>query len=823
MSPEYHGVSHNLSIESTDLNYDKPAESNNTDYEQTPSHRKKRHTCYTCMSKFSSLEDLEVHRYVHLDSTSEDDIFTEDYYEESLSNNKGKEQENPNKTNANIEDVQNETVDETARKIIATQEKKNREKVQAANTKDSNNERHTKDLNIIENSNNTNSIIENKILFEIHCIICKSIFRNIEEFNAHNARISCVYYCITCSKKMCTKKACFTHLVLHAESQISDELYKCTLCSFTCFTTHHLIMHKRKNHATKRISENRKSTSSEDIVDTTIKDDKNSLQIDAESSLYKCSECSFKFRTVKRVQKHFRKYHKNKTANKKNTKKAEEEEDEDNLTCDLCFDVFDNKEDLTIHQSFHKELETSYKGKSNEHKDDEIEIIEDRTNIHNISTTIQRTKSWTQKTKPKLTKPNSKNETKKVETMGQKKTVYILPETAKPKGLEVKRTGPFSFAVNCNDKIPATNSELVNAIPKLVTPTSETTVSSTGASNTNIIAQEPKEKSILQEVLSPKRCIHPKPAIKENGCKIKRCPQKQQKRSKVRKPTRIAPTSAPICTNIIAQEPKEESILQQMPSPMKYILPKPLSKPKPKPVRKSVPKPMFKLTDVYKLKQRAQNQRKKSKLPQSSISAHTSISAPIPVSVIQDTSTDSSAPEVANSFIKLGTYQHGKIVVTPSSTPVINISKPHPHFKTFNSFNLGSELVVISSNLCNTNITSSNPQQSIKSVEDPIVIDDSDEEDEKTNEKIESNFIAKCDSCHTMFYENEAVLRHSQDRLTCNDCREKFCLLGELEKHYLNRHEKIFCCTCRFLTKSLDEFKMHTSNGVCLTTIIIQA
>ncbi|XP_057661554.1 uncharacterized protein PF3D7_1120600-like isoform X4 [Diorhabda carinulata] len=368
--------------------------------------RKKTHTCYICMSKFSSLEDLEIHKYVHSgsdESQTEEDYYCDDDYISLVNEceflykiernmyrvDRGKKTKDPNEDskqneNENKDDIEKEN-DENGCKTNLTVDDEDADKIEQINERrEENTTDIEKDTTKEDNEKLDEEVFEPDATYR--CESCDICFGDPFVINSH--KVKCKFSCVTCVKSFKTKWAMLIHIIDHLNnSKHPDKKYICQLCKIKLSNSlkykRHIWTHSKN--AIKKIMEAKKK-----------------IQL-----------------------------------RKKEAKQKMNELKSNQLTCDLCFDTFKTKSEFDAHAAFHKEMDLISQG---EHLD--VIAQEENETKHNKMKRIS------------IKNMNDINNIKKIAL--PRLEINKMKEKKSPPdnfSLEVQRTGPLSYAVTY--KLPA--------------------------------------------------------------------------------------------------------------------------------------------------------------------------------------------------------------------------------------------------------------------------------------------------------------------------------------------------------------------------------
>uniref|UniRef100_A0A6P7F4P7 Uncharacterized protein LOC114325046 isoform X3 n=1 Tax=Diabrotica virgifera virgifera TaxID=50390 RepID=A0A6P7F4P7_DIAVI len=330
--------------------------------------RKKDYTCYVCMQKFPQIDDLLEHKQLHSD---DEDEIEDDRFEENSAEKEAKEDENSssgteNKVkNMDVLMKEGQTEDEVIKKRrrrtkleMLGFKKRKASRIMSLFKKQLEKPKDTKNVPILpkpegkilpeEPKPSTQEENKEQVKTPFKCDTCNVYFATSDDVKLHisSTTTKCKFSCHLCNRKMNTIYAFIVHVMQHKNNTIksltsSKSLYACSSCDKTFADCFQLKRHEINSHNLR--------TPAEPVVSEPIEIITTNVVIG--------------------------------------------EPESENLTCDLCYDVFTTKEDLDNHTEFHKEISIPDShnylytpGETN------IEIIEDNKDKHERSTTIQQAK-----------------------------------------------------------------------------------------------------------------------------------------------------------------------------------------------------------------------------------------------------------------------------------------------------------------------------------------------------------------------------------------------------------------------------------------------
>ncbi|KAG5896090.1 hypothetical protein JTB14_006879 [Gonioctena quinquepunctata] len=386
------------------------------------------------MVKFSTLSDLGIHKQLHCENENQNDI-EDDYFEEDFVPN----------SNGNSASI---SIDEKVKSLDVLR------RVDEKRPSPSK----PKETTLQGNETKTSSQPNNKVNPPFRCIVCDVFFKTSDEAKSHSPKVTntkCKFSCHLCNRKFNTLYAFVVHVMQHKTNVAKNQL--------------------------------------------------------TSGSMYACSTCDKHFDDCFQLKRHEITTHKKKTSNQWSSRTATlqptvitepqrtdvAEQNETEFTCELCYDVFNTKDELDSHTDFHKQLESISEPVIADDTEATVEIIEDFRDKHATVTTIQKAQPNSSRTKintatltydkfslaplptPGLPKqnltakikemmaPSTENKQKPTKTIflpniqpktkmkpGPKKQVNKKKprqKQRKPSGLEIERTSQTSFSVKYKD------------------------------------------------------------------------------------------------------------------------------------------------------------------------------------------------------------------------------------------------------------------------------------------------------------------------------------------------------------------------------------
>ncbi|XP_072401271.1 uncharacterized protein [Diabrotica undecimpunctata] len=377
-----------LSVVLTKIRIEPPTKKNKN---EILTERKKDYTCYVCMQKFPLLDELLEHKQLH--SEAEDEIEEDDRFEEDTDEKEAKEDENSSSGTENK--VKNMDVLRKEPQTEVTKKRSRRTKLEMLNFKK---RRASKFMSLFKKQ--LEKPKEIKILpkpdgkiFNVIPNLPKSDSKILPEEpkpapvpaptqEENKEQVKTPFKCDTCNVYFATSD----DVKVHSSSTTTKCKFSCHLCNRKMNTIYAFIVHvmQHKNNTIKSLSNSK--------------------------SLYACSSCDKSFADCFQLRRHEINSHNLRPSAEPVVSEPTEiittnvvigEPESENLTCDLCYDVFTTKEDLDNHTEFHKEI--SIPDSHNylyTPRQTAIEIIEDNKDKHERSTTLQQAKP-----KPILSKP----------------------------------------------------------------------------------------------------------------------------------------------------------------------------------------------------------------------------------------------------------------------------------------------------------------------------------------------------------------------------------------------------------------------------------
>lgn len=290
-----------------------------------------------------------------------------------------------------------------------------------------------------------------KVETSFKCDTCDVYFETSEDAKRHSSSTKCRFACRLCNRKFNTLYAFVVHVMQHKTNavknqQSSKSSYLCQSCykSFDdCFQLkrHEIQFHKKKLTSSLRsvISEHQKLA-----LETEKVPEEGPVITEVQIKPIDGDETS---KTVGNAL----------------------------VTCDLCYDIFNSNQELEKHMEFHKQLDNISEQIVIEDDDEFVEVVEDKTDKHDIKTTMRTAKRPSNQTisEHSHNRPNVESE----------KVTNRLKQT--------KLSFPISFP----------NAQLSNKIKEMLTPNSEK-VSKTIFLTNPLLSDPLKKKN--QRTIAPK-------------------------------------------------------------------------------------------------------------------------------------------------------------------------------------------------------------------------------------------------------------------------------------------------------------------------------
>lgn len=416
-----------LKIVLTDLKYDKCLA--NTFVSHTLfDERRKKYTCYVCMAKFETKDELNDHRRNHpTDSDVEDDRFEEDFIPSIKMD--------PGKTTPSLTETYNVKTIEKVKKPCTEEPTMTEPKEEK------------KDVDI-------------KMETSFKCDTCNVYFVSSDDAKRHIASLKCRFACRLCNRKFNTLYAFVVHVMQHKTNAVKNQQsakssYLCQACekSFDdCFQLkrHEIQVHNKKlaSYATTATLMQKENIQSKKLVEDKL--------IITETEV-----------------------------NSVDTNESPDTVGSTLFTCELCYDIFNNNHELEKHMEFHKQLETISEQIVIDDDDEFVEVVEDKSDKHEIKTTMRAAK------RPSVpTNAIPSTSTTNVERILYYKNTNTIPIYPKPMSL----------------KQP--NKQLSDKIKEMLTPNSEK-VSKTIFLSSPLLKTPQKKKVLKKIAIKPTAAGHP--------------------------------------------------------------------------------------------------------------------------------------------------------------------------------------------------------------------------------------------------------------------------------------------------------------------------
>uniref|UniRef100_A0A6P7EZQ2 Uncharacterized protein LOC114325046 isoform X4 n=1 Tax=Diabrotica virgifera virgifera TaxID=50390 RepID=A0A6P7EZQ2_DIAVI len=208
-------------------------------WEPEPDHesndRKKTHTCYVCMLKFFTVEDLEIHKYIHWES-DESQVEDENYKRKKYTKRKVVPSV---PKNVPVESSHSKV---TAQKDLKADKDINIEQTEGTAVVANAEATGEKDKAAECATPNPKPVLDEAALalakkMPYHCETCPAFFDGLEGLEGHN---SCAFVCQKCKRKFKTHRGMSLHIMEHILNK--GQVFKCTMCSKTF---DHALAHKK--------------------------------------------------------------------------------------------------------------------------------------------------------------------------------------------------------------------------------------------------------------------------------------------------------------------------------------------------------------------------------------------------------------------------------------------------------------------------------------------------------------------------------------------------------------------------------------------------
>ncbi|KAG5896091.1 hypothetical protein JTB14_006880 [Gonioctena quinquepunctata] len=322
----------------TDLKYDKSVTFNGETY-LINDECKKVHTCYICRATFSLLSDLVIHKQLHCENENDIDY---DFFEENyVSKSKG------NSASLSIEKIKSLDVLRRVNEKTPSPTK-------------------PKETSLKENETKTSSQPNNEVNPPFRCIVCDVCFKTSDAAKRHTPKVTkrkCKFSCHLCNRNFNTLYAFVVHVMQHNPNlSPSGSMYACSTCDKHFKYCFQLRRHERTMH------NNVKNCFQLRRDDRTMHKKETSSQLSSPTATLQPTGITEPQRTDVAEQK------------------------ETEFTCELCYDVFNTKDELDGHTDFHKQLEGISEAVIVHDTEATVEIIDDYRDRHSTVTTIQKAK-----------------------------------------------------------------------------------------------------------------------------------------------------------------------------------------------------------------------------------------------------------------------------------------------------------------------------------------------------------------------------------------------------------------------------------------------
>ncbi|XP_072401274.1 uncharacterized protein [Diabrotica undecimpunctata] len=225
-------------VELVDLKHDPTIDLNyylgTYDQESESNDRKKTHTCYVCMLKFFTVDDLEIHKYIHWESDesqAEDENYRRKKYTKRKilpSIPKSVPVESSDSKDIAQKDLSDKdiTIEQTEGTAVV-------ENTEGTGDKDIVAEGATQPAKPVVDENL--AALAKKMPYK--CETCPAYFDGLEGLEGHN---SCAFVCLKCKRKFKTHRGMSVHIMEHILNK--GQIFKCTMCSRTF---DHSLAHKK--------------------------------------------------------------------------------------------------------------------------------------------------------------------------------------------------------------------------------------------------------------------------------------------------------------------------------------------------------------------------------------------------------------------------------------------------------------------------------------------------------------------------------------------------------------------------------------------------
>lgn len=291
------------------------------------------------MAKFAVKEELDSHKHNHpINSEAEDDdFFDEEFVPVTKSD-----------TDNVVIPLNDSSVIKTCDKIKKTRN-------------DS-----SKKPEIKEEDNKDTEI---KVETSFKCDTCNVYFETSDDAKRHTASVKCRFACRLCNRKFNTLYAFVVHVMQHKTNAVKNQQntkssYLCQLCDKLFDDCFQLKRHEIKFHK-------KKLTSSCSIGSALSQNDSTANKIPVEETTVITETEINPFDTTNQVQNTF---------------------GNALFTCELCYDIFNESVELDKHMEFHKQLDKISEQIVIDDDDEFVEVVEDKTDKHDIKTTMRAAK-----------------------------------------------------------------------------------------------------------------------------------------------------------------------------------------------------------------------------------------------------------------------------------------------------------------------------------------------------------------------------------------------------------------------------------------------
>ncbi|XP_057661552.1 zinc finger protein 148-like isoform X2 [Diorhabda carinulata] len=706
-----------------------PNQKSELNHEEPLLDRKKIHTCYVCMQKFATLDVLLEHKREHSESEGEDDLFEEDT----------SSQDNKICTDENNAKQKVKNSDELEKNPELPQQSKGKKrklkkgsnvttttiKTQKDDTKE--NKVKPKALNADTISLEKNTTTQNNVKTPFKCDTCNIFFATSDEAKTHipPSAAKCKFSCHLCNRKFNTLYALIVHIMQHKNDAFKNQnssksLYNCKLCDKNfadCFQLkrHEIKVHKKEAHIEPAYTE------PTEIITTHVV--------------------------------------------------IREHDTETQLTCDLCYDVFNTKEELDSHTEFHKQLDSitqplSYE--TNKAVDGSLKISEDK---QGLIKTIQ---------KPR----NSPSQKKNIPS----ETFTSLPSTSSTQNKK---------------NLTATIKEMI--APNEIKPKQSKTIFLPNIEEEKLEEKRRKISSKIKVVyqnneVKRKKRLLPKldftKPINKAGTNFQQ--------SKVATPLNPLTVGFPVISqakfatsSFVSTSPSTSNIPYIFSTSNSYATNPPISP----------------FTHILLSNSSSVSPSILVPPTSTSITPSTTIDT-VSASVLNIPETSMHLPKIERVMSLAQSIESYDKIITTSEASKLNQKLNEIIILDSDSSDEEKNLII------DETLLKIEPNEKIGETDEvepePDDIDDHFEEDEchTIAEKSKSNedFPKTCSNCQSIFYDQDSFNSHENNKINCKRCDHQFCKVTDLKTHYISVHRELFCSKCHFTTEVIVEFAKHESN-----------